>query len=516
LHFHKFSSKMRRLVMGPSPSACLTEDDLLLFVHGGLSPEAEQRVQDHIDGCPDCRMLASETANLVYGEGPSPAVNLATPTGPTAFISLSSRSAFVAPGENIGRYIVNARLGEGGMGVVYAARDPSLDRKVALKLLHADLASDGRSSAGRLMREAQAMARLSHPNVVTVHDIGTYDNRLFMAMEMIEGQTLRQWLAERPRAWTEIVAAFQHAGNGLAAAHRVQLVHRDFKPENVLVGTDGRVCVTDFGLARSIAQVATPEPGGSTHSALAPAGLMFTKTGHQIGTPAYMAPEQFLGRATDARTDQFSFCVALYEALYGHRPFEGYNVETLSRNVLAGVPRTPMESRVPQAIHATVLRGLNVAPADRFHSMDELLAALTPDAHTRHPRRRVALWTAVASGVALVGGLAVWRMGSSASVDTSSSPLVMTPATAAAAEPAAPPTAVAADPAGSSNPPATSAAASPAPAASGPKPTKPAPKVSASHHRVTPDRKSSHGGSAAALPSRTDLETPPFAKATPP
>jgi eukaryotic-like serine/threonine-protein kinase len=500
--------------MGSSPSACLTEDDLLGFVHGRLAPDVEQRVQDHIDRCPDCRVLASETANLVYGEGTSPPVNLATPTGPTAFISLSSRSTFVAPGEHIGRYIVNARLGEGGMGVVYAARDPSLDRNVALKLLHADLASDGRSAAGRLMREAQAMARLSHPNVVTVHDIGTYENRLFMAMEMIEGQTLRQWLAERTRSWTEIVGVFQHAGNGLVAAHRVQLVHRDFKPENVLVGADGRVCVTDFGLARSVAQIATPEPGSPTHSAQSPAGLMFTKTGHQIGTPAYMAPEQFSGTATDARTDQFSFCVALYEALYGHRPFEGYNVETLSQNVLAGVTRTPAESRVPQAIHAAVLRGLSVAPADRFRSMDELLAELTPDVKPSRPRRRVALlWTGIAGCAALVGALTAWRLSSSDSGSATSSPPVTSPATAVAVDPASaspPPP----DPAAPPSPPAGSAAASPAPGA---KPTKPVPKVSASHHHALPDRKSSHGGSAAttaALPSRTDLETPPFAKAT--
>ncbi len=502
--------------MSPSPSACLTEDDLLLFVHGGLRPETEQSVQDHIDRCADCRMLASETANLVYEEGTTPRTDFATPTGRTKSIALGPRSPVVAPGESIGRYVVNARLGEGGMGVVYAARDPSLDRNVAVKLLHADLPSDGGSPGGRLMREAQAMARLSHPNVVAVHDIGTYENRLFMAMEMIEGQTLRHWLAERPRPWTEIVGVFLQAGRGLVAAHRVQLVHRDFKPENVLVGSDGRVCVTDFGLARFVAPTAMTERAGLTHSAPLSANLMFTSTGYQIGTPAYMAPEQFSGDATDDRTDQFSFCVALYEALYGQRPFEGDSVETLSLQVCAGVPRPPPESQVPPAIHAAVVRGLNVAPADRFHSMNDLLAALTLDPHSGRPRRRVALWTAVASGSALVVVLAVWRIGSSDAVETKPSPPPI-PATAVAADPAASPRPP--DPVVAPSPPATPAAADPTPAASGAKPTKPAPKTTATHHRVTPARKSSHDGGAAttrALPSRTDLEAPPFVKATPP
>jgi serine/threonine protein kinase len=315
---------------------------------------------------------------------------------------------------------------------------------------------------------------------------------------MIEGQTLRHWLAERPRPWTEIVAAFQHAGKGLAAAHRVQLVHRDFKPENVLVGSDGRVCVTDFGLARSVAQTAMTERVGSAHSGPVPASLMFTRTGYQIGTPAYMAPEQFSGDPTDDRTDQFSFCVALYEALYGQRPFEGDSVETLSRKVLAGVPRTPPPTEVPQAIHAAVLRGLSVAL----------------DARSGRPRRRVALWATAASGCALVVMLAVWRMSSSDSVETTPSPPTTMPTTAVAADPAATSPAQP-DPAGSASPLAAVAAAAPAP----PKLTKPAPKASASHHRAVPARKSSHDSAAAttrALPSRTDLEAPSFAKAPPP
>src|SRR6185503_16244889 len=216
-----------------------------------------------------------------------------------------------APGDvpdKIGRFVVDGTLGKGGMGIVLAAHDPDLDRQVAIKLLHAD----GGDSVGRarLMREAQAMARLRHPNVVTVHEAGTHDGRLYVAMEPVPGGTLRRWMDEHPRATAdEVLAVFTRAGRGLAAAHAAGLVHRDFKPENVLIDRDGRVLVTDFGLAGVFCErPAATEPSSPLHVEL-------TVTGDVMGTPRYMSPEQHRGEATDARTDQFAYCASLYEAL---------------------------------------------------------------------------------------------------------------------------------------------------------------------------------------------------------
>src|SRR5262245_38853464 len=225
-------------------------------------------------------------------------------------------------GDRVGRYLVLSSLGAGGMGVVFAAYDPQLDRKIALKLLRSGLAGSSKDARTRLQREAQAIAQLSHPNVVSVYDVGTTtDGDLYIAMEFVEGDTLTTWLKKYPRTWREIIDVFLQAARGLFAAHSVGLLHRDFKPDNVLVGGDGRVRVTDFGLARS---VITPEeavrPGSSGPSAL---NAELTATGTVLGTPRYMAPEQLTGPDIDARADQFSFCVALYEALWGVHPLPG-------------------------------------------------------------------------------------------------------------------------------------------------------------------------------------------------
>ncbi|MGH2898506.1 MAG: serine/threonine-protein kinase, partial [Solirubrobacteraceae bacterium] len=201
-------------------------------------------------------------------------------------------------------------LGSGGMGVVYVAHDPELNRKVALKVLRADGSEAMERFHDLLLREGQAMAQLAHPNVVTVFDVGGVDQRVFIAMELVEGLTLSRWLAAERRAPSEIVATFVAAGHGLAAAHAAGLIHRDFKPDNVLIGNDGRVRVTDFGLARQAHGV---EAGTAHDAAEARPGTGAPHTG-LAGTPAYMAPEQFHGRAADARADQFSFAVALYEA----------------------------------------------------------------------------------------------------------------------------------------------------------------------------------------------------------
>jgi serine/threonine protein kinase len=235
------------------------------------------------------------------------------------------------------------------MGEVYAAHDSQLDRKVALKLLRADPDEDDPEHLRiRLLREAQAMARLSHPNVVAIYDVGTFKDHVFIAMEHVSGRTLRRWLAESPRPWREIVAHFIEAGRGLAAAHAAQVLHRDFKPENVLVGTDGRIRVLDFGLARANERDPDSteiELASLTVSKAKQLALDVSHTGAMVGTPAYMAPEQLLGQAIDARADQFSFAVSLYEALYGERPFAGENLSVLMGEVIAGKVKRPRTGR---------------------------------------------------------------------------------------------------------------------------------------------------------------------------
>jgi tetratricopeptide (TPR) repeat protein/predicted Ser/Thr protein kinase len=322
-------------------------------------------------------------------------------------------------GASVGRYRVLERVGAGGMGVVYAAFDPELERKVALKFLRHDLGGGEAQQQfeARLRREAQAMAKLAHPNVAAVHDVGHYGGRVFVAMEFIEGPTLGRWLAQGPRPMRQVLETFAAAGRGLAAAHAAGLVHRDVKPENVLVGDDGRVRVVDFGLVRADAGAETAaggdeptgagEPMGGGESAGGPAlspALGLTVAGAIMGTPAYMAPEQHRGREADAKSDQFSFCVALYEALYGERPFAGRTLDELRAAVLAGRVRpAPRGARVPGWLRRVLGRGLSVAPEGRFASMAALLAALGHDPGRR--ARRVAAGAAV---VGLLAGGALW------------------------------------------------------------------------------------------------------------
>jgi serine/threonine protein kinase len=290
-------------------------------------------------------------------------------------------AAGTAPVRRIGRFTVLGLVGRGGLGEVYAAHDGELDRRVALKMLPGEPDPAG---VARLRREALTMARLSHPNVARVYDVGTHGAQVFVAMEFVRGQTLRAWLAARPRTWKDIRAVFVAAGQGLAAAHREGVVHRDFKPDNVVIADDGRPRVVDFGLATPgvddpTAAVETTDDGDATQPSDALAG----------GTPAYMAPEQHLGRPCDARADQFSFCVAMHEALYGRRPFVGRTWHTLRPQVLGPAnPKAPA-GRVPAHVRVALQRGLRADPAQRFPDMDALLAALTRDPPSSAPRRLV-------------------------------------------------------------------------------------------------------------------------------
>ncbi len=311
---------------------------------------------------------------------------------PSAEASTAGRPTVLSRGATLGRYLVLDILGRGGMGVVYAAYDPELDRKVAIKLLRPGLGVAGSSRGrSRLVREAQALAKLSHRNVVTVHDVGELGDSVFVAMEFVEGRTLSKWLdAEADRDWREILAVFLEAGRGLEAAHRADLVHRDFKPDNVMVADDGRVVVLDFGLAHGTDERADENASTDRSEAHASSSALLerlTLTGAMMGTPAYMSPEQFAGRPTDARTDQFSYCVALYRALYGRAPFSGETVAELTRSVLQDEPAaTPRGSGVPGWVRRAIVRGMARKVDDRYPTMNELLAALGRDPGDRWRR----------------------------------------------------------------------------------------------------------------------------------
>src|SRR3982751_1733480 len=410
--------------------------------------------------------------------------------------SLDHGQATLARGASIGRYVVLGLVGRGGMGEVYAAYDPELDRKVAVKLLRVKPGAGVSLTEGRqrTLREAQAIARLSHPNVVVVYDVGTFEEKVFIAMEFLDGNTAGFWAHSQNRTWQETLKVYMAAGRGLAAAHDKGLVHRDFKPDNVMVGRDNQVRVMDFGLARQVDRVGEsglrprepfaggtgpaegpardnksgsgdkaasgdksgptvasersvpgerdrpsspaaqaaealanrdaipdlnvevpdtvvlPGPAGSSEAqAHAGAAGMFdvqlTRTGAMMGTPAYMAPEQFLGGATDARTDQFSFCVALYEALYGERPFAGNTMYALTNNVVQGKVRdAPANARVPLWIRRILLRGLRPTVGDRYPSIGALLDALGKNPATVRRKVLVAVAGAVLP-IALVFGI---------------------------------------------------------------------------------------------------------------
>jgi serine/threonine protein kinase len=305
----------------PSVS-CASTNTIAALLAGAADSAAAERLEVHLDQCPACRRLVAELGR-----------------GLSAIEHTAPRDGLPQIGEAIGRYQLQRVVGVGGMGVVYRAHDTTLDREVAIKLLRPDLL-EGPS----LLAEAQAMARLQHPNIVTVHDAGIANNQLYICMEYVAGTTLRT--ATQNRGWREIVEMYRAAGEGLAYVHRAGLVHLDFKPDNVLVDGDGRVRVTDFGLAR----------------------MMGRPDKRIVGTPAYMAPEQRTGGRVDARTDQFAFCTSLREAL-------GDNWRL--RRVLA--------------------RGLEPRPTDRYPDMEALLAAIT---RATRRKRAPAAFAIVAAAIA--------------------------------------------------------------------------------------------------------------------
>ncbi len=388
---------------------CLDDNDAAEFASGALTGAQATRVEGHLAGCRDCRGLVAALAggheDSEVATAPRPArlprgkrrrdvgLEPTLPRGPTD-------EPEVAVGDTVGRYVVLSRLGAGGMGVVWSAYDPQLDRKVALKLLRAGTGLESSEGRTRLVREAQAIAQLSHPHVVAVYDVGTTEasGEVYIAMEFVEGETLTAWLTRWERPWREILDHFLQAGRGLAAAHGTGLLHRDFKPDNVLVGTEGRVRVTDFGLARSLITAAQEDNRGAPTAMMASLRATLTATGTVLGTPRYMAPEQLRGQDTDARSDQFSFCIALYEALYGRHPLPGTTAIQMVEDQARAIP--PPDGPVPAFIGKALMRGLDAEPTRRFPSMHSLLHELTPP-----PSRTRERWLGAGLGaVLLVGG----------------------------------------------------------------------------------------------------------------
>ncbi len=347
---------------------CLTDELLGDFILGRLDELAFLGARSHLGRCPECSSVLAATARAWFQQ----------------------RAEAPPSAAQVSRYRLLDVLGAGAMGVVYSALDTELERKVAIKALPLDPQEESGGGRARQLLEARAMARLSHPNVVTIHDATFVDGWLYVVMELVEGVTLREWLAEARRGWREVTEVFLAAGRGLAAAHEAGIVHRDFKPENVLIGPGGRVRVGDFGLAHGLETAAAEKQPPA-------------------GTPAYMAPEQLSGQAPEPRGDQFSFCVALFEALHGQRPYSGATVEELTAHANAGrLAWSPDTSRIPSWLRAVVARGLRPRADERFQNMRVLLDELERGLGRRRRARNLA---AAASAALLAVGAAVVSRG---------------------------------------------------------------------------------------------------------
>ncbi len=361
-------------------AACPPVDDLVTFATGRVSGTQLDALEQHLDECPACQQvligLVRDATDASQGEA-----------------GTAAHAPILLPrGTRLGRYTVLDAVGMGGMGVIYAAYDPELDRKVALKVLRREVLEGQPDEAARLLRrEAQVMARLSHPNIVGVHDVGAWSERVFIAMEYVEGATLREELARTPRSPDEVLDLFLAAGAGLSAAHQAGLVHRDVKPDNLLVGKDGRVRVTDFGLARQAADGHGPR--------------------QLAGTLRYMSPEQLRGEQIDARSDQFSFCVSVFEALEGRLPFLGRSPEELLAEIRAGAFTGEAQlARSRPRLFQVLRRGLSFERDARFAHLAALLAALEKARRPRLSRAARGAGVALAvTALAAAGGAAWWR-----------------------------------------------------------------------------------------------------------
>ncbi|MEM6993031.1 MAG: tetratricopeptide repeat protein [Myxococcota bacterium] len=399
--------------MATSEHRCIDERTATDFVAGRLDAASADGVEAHMSRCADCRRVISALAlSLPAADAPTPPDD-----GLEGSPARAPVQRFVR-GATLGRYVVLDPVGAGAMGQVYVAHDGKLDRRVALKVLHPSVrVGESADHATRgIVREAKALARVAHPNVIAVHDVGSEAGIVFVAMELVRGATLTAWMTASPRPWAETLAVFVQAGAGLAAAHEAGLVHRDFKPSNVLVADDGRVRVLDFGLARALPSAQDEEPvdapsqgadgdlvGPPTQTRADPV----TRTGAVLGTPAYMAPEQLRGQPADPRADQFAFCVSLYEALYGARPFLATQASERLAEIDHGPPNAVAPSGVPAWLHEAIVRGLAPERESRWPTMNALLEHVETCA--RPSRRRLPATLSLAAAVLGVGGLVAWR-----------------------------------------------------------------------------------------------------------
>jgi hypothetical protein len=348
-------------------TGCPDDNRLVEYVEGLLPPPEQATIDHHVDSCAACRRVLAQFA-----------LGSRAPAAPEVAHELASLDR---------RYEILELLGSGAMSFVYAAQDHVLDRRVALKVLR-DL--DPRRN-DTIATEARAMARLAHPNVVSVYDVGIAGGRMYMTAELVAGTTIAGWLASGARPWRDVVGVFAQAARGLAAAHAAGITHRDFKPSNMLLGGDGRVRISDFGLAR--------------RTTVGAEDLATTHAGELVGTPAYMAPEQLAGEPADARSDHFAFCVALFESLHGERPFRGASLHALYEAIERGERVRPSQ-RVPARLTRLVERGLAFAPARRVTSMEDIARELDSIA-VKHPLRTLGITAAAVAAVGLLAAVVV-------------------------------------------------------------------------------------------------------------
>ncbi len=354
--------------------ACPNDDTLGAMVDRALDAAESARIAAHLDDCASCRHAMIAAVRAVGAVTPATLAN-GTPSLSPLLRASGSAPARTPIGTRVAHYELRGLLGAGGMGEVYEAYDSELDRFVAVKLLRPELAGSG-VVVERLVRESRLMAKVVHPSVITVYAAGRHEEAGYIAMELVRGATLASYLPRAKLPWRQTLALFARAGAGLAAAHALGIVHRDFKPDNVLLELDGgdrvtRVLVTDFGIARAIGDAADSEDVELSRS---PRDLRLTATGAAIGTPAYMAPEQLDRGAVDHRADVFAFTASLWEGLYGERPFRGATADEI-RAAMATPPRPPI-GPVPRRLVRALERGLAPVAADRWPSVDALLEEL--------------------------------------------------------------------------------------------------------------------------------------------
>ncbi len=377
------------------PASCPSDDTLIAHVHHELPAVESRTISSHLDGCQACRALLVAVVRGVAVGTPTSVAGAVTPLD----VIGATRPEALPEGTMIGRYRVGPLLGVGGMGKVYAAHDTELDRAVALKVMRPELATIATELTDRLRRESQLIAKVVDPAVIAVYDIGRIDDTVFVAMERVRGETAREYLAHASPHWRVALDLYLRAGRGLAAAHKAGVIHRDFKPDNVLVELDrgavSRVIVTDFGVARMI-----EESDGIRHSKPDLASVDLTATGVAVGTPAYMAPEQLDAKpALDARVDVFSFAATVWEALLGVRPFPGASVRAI-RERMNAPPCIEGARSVPAWVVRALRRGLAIDPAARWPNMPSLLTTLD---RRRRFRRRFNLARVVAAALVGVG-----------------------------------------------------------------------------------------------------------------